>query len=105
MGGGPVGAEFAQFFAGMGSQVTLVEHGPRLLGRVHEEAGALIADVFRAEGIDVRLRTDVVRVGEEGYDVRSTLSDDSMAVDADAARRDRPAQAACRKTSASRTSA
>jgi dihydrolipoamide dehydrogenase len=79
MGGGPVGAEFAQFFAGMGSQVTLVEHGPRLLGRVHEEAGALIADVFRAEGIDVRLGTDVVRV-EPG--VRITLSDGST-VDAD----------------------
>lgn len=79
MGGGPVGSEFAQFFSGMGSQVTLVEHGPRLLGRVHEEAGALIADVFRAEGIDVRLGTDVVRV-EPG--VRLTLSDGST-VDAD----------------------
>ena len=79
MGGGPVGAEFAQFFSGMGAQVTLVEHGPRLLGRVHEEAGDLIADVFRAEGLDVRLGTDVVRV-EPG--VRLTLSDGST-VEAD----------------------
>ncbi|HEY2541999.1 MAG TPA: NAD(P)/FAD-dependent oxidoreductase [Gaiellaceae bacterium] len=79
MGGGPVGSEFAQFFARMGSQVTIVEHGPRLLGRVHEEAGALIADVFRADGIDVRVGTDVVRV-EPG--VRLTLSDGST-VDAD----------------------
>jgi pyruvate/2-oxoglutarate dehydrogenase complex dihydrolipoamide dehydrogenase (E3) component len=79
MGGGPVGAEFAQFFARMGSQVTIVEHGPRLLGRVHEEAGALIADVFRSEGIDVRVGVDVMRV-EPG--VRLTLSDGST-VDAD----------------------
>ncbi|MGH2999682.1 MAG: dihydrolipoyl dehydrogenase family protein, partial [Gaiellaceae bacterium] len=79
MGGGPVGSEFAQFFARMGSQVTIVEHGPRLLGRVHEEAGALIADVFRAEGIDLRLGVDAVRV-EPG--VRITLSDGST-VDAD----------------------
>jgi dihydrolipoamide dehydrogenase len=79
MGGGPVGAEFAQFFARMGSQVTIVEHGPRLLGRVPEEAGTLIADVFRAEGIDVRVGVDVVRV-EPG--VRLTLSDGST-VDAD----------------------
>jgi dihydrolipoamide dehydrogenase len=54
MGGGPVGAELAQFYGRMGSQVTVIEHGPRLLGRVHEEAGAIIADVFREEGIDVR---------------------------------------------------
>jgi pyruvate/2-oxoglutarate dehydrogenase complex dihydrolipoamide dehydrogenase (E3) component len=54
MGGGPVGAELAQFFARMGSRVTVIEHGPRLLGRVHEEAGAIIGDVFREEGIDVR---------------------------------------------------
>ena len=79
LGGGPVGAEFAQFFARMGSKVTIVEHGPRLLGRVHEEAGALIADVLRAEGIDVRLSTDGVRV-EPG--VRLSLSDGST-VEAD----------------------
>jgi pyruvate/2-oxoglutarate dehydrogenase complex dihydrolipoamide dehydrogenase (E3) component len=54
MGGGPVGAELAQFFARMGSRVTVIEHGPRLLGRVHEDAGAIIGDVFRDEGIDVR---------------------------------------------------
>jgi pyruvate/2-oxoglutarate dehydrogenase complex dihydrolipoamide dehydrogenase (E3) component len=72
LGGGPVGAELAQFFSRMGSKVTIVEHGARLLGRVHEEAGALIGDVFRAEGIDVRTGTDVVKV-EPG--VRLTLSD------------------------------
>lgn len=74
MGGGPVGAELAQFFARMGSRVTVIEHGSRLLGRVHEEAGELIADVFRSEGVDVRLRTDVVGV-EPGVRVR--LSDGS----------------------------
>jgi pyruvate/2-oxoglutarate dehydrogenase complex dihydrolipoamide dehydrogenase (E3) component len=74
MGGGPVGAELAQFFSRLGSQVTIVEHGPRLLGRVHEDAGAIVADVFREEGIDVRLGVGVTRV-EPG--VRLTLSDGS----------------------------
>jgi dihydrolipoamide dehydrogenase len=54
LGGGPVGAELAQFYSRLGSRVTVIEHGPRLLGRVHEEAGALVAEVFREEGIDVR---------------------------------------------------
>src|SRR5207249_1532115 len=35
MGGGPVCAELAQFFARLGSRVTVIEHWPRLLGRVH----------------------------------------------------------------------
>ena len=62
MGGGPVGVELAQFFARMGSTVTIVEHGPRLLGRVHEEAGDLLAGVFREEGIDVRTGVGVEKV-------------------------------------------
>jgi pyruvate/2-oxoglutarate dehydrogenase complex dihydrolipoamide dehydrogenase (E3) component len=74
IGGGPVGSELAQFFERMGSHVTVVEHGPRLLGRVHEDAGAIVADVFRDEGIDVRLGVAVERV-EPG--VRLTLSDGS----------------------------
>ena len=62
MGGGPVGSELAQFFSRLGSRVTVIEHGPRLLGRVHEEAGALVAEAFREEGIDVRTEVAVERV-------------------------------------------
>jgi pyruvate/2-oxoglutarate dehydrogenase complex dihydrolipoamide dehydrogenase (E3) component len=79
MGGGPVGSELAQFFARMGSRVTAIERGERLLGRVHGDAGALMADVFRSEGIDVRLGVGVERV-EVG--IRVHLSDGST-VDAE----------------------
>jgi pyruvate/2-oxoglutarate dehydrogenase complex dihydrolipoamide dehydrogenase (E3) component len=74
MGGGPVGAELAQFFARLGSRVTVVERAERLLGRVHGDAGTLLADVFRAEGIEVRLGVAVERVTA---DVRLELSDGS----------------------------
>jgi dihydrolipoamide dehydrogenase len=74
MGGGPVGAELAQFFSRMGSQVTIVERGERLLGRVHPEAGDLIGELFREEDIDVRVGVGVERV-EPG--VRLHLSDGS----------------------------
>ncbi len=74
MGGGPVGSELAQFFARMGSHVTIIEHGPRLLGRVHGEAGAIVADVFGEEGIDVR--TGVAVEGAEPG-IRLRLSDGS----------------------------
>ena len=74
MGSGPVGSELAQFFARMGSNVTIIEHGPRLLGRVHEEAAKIVEDVFREEGIDVR--TGVAVEGAEPG-ITLTLSDGS----------------------------
>jgi dihydrolipoamide dehydrogenase len=74
LGGGPVGAELAQFFARMGSKVTVIEHGPRLLGSVHPDAAAVLEDVFREEGIDVRTGAGAEKA-EPG--VRLTLSDGS----------------------------
>jgi pyruvate/2-oxoglutarate dehydrogenase complex dihydrolipoamide dehydrogenase (E3) component len=71
MGGGPVGVELAQFFARMGSTVTIVEHGPRLLGHVHADAAEIVEDVFRDEGIDVRTGVAVEKA-EPG--VKLTLS-------------------------------
>jgi pyruvate/2-oxoglutarate dehydrogenase complex dihydrolipoamide dehydrogenase (E3) component len=79
MGGGPVGAELAQFFARLGTQVIVIEHGPRLLGRVHREAGDRLAEAFRDEGIDVRTSVSV-EAAEPG--VRLRLSDGST-VDAE----------------------
>jgi dihydrolipoamide dehydrogenase len=75
MGGGPVGAELAQFFSRMGSQVTIVERGERLLGRVHSDAGELLADLFREEGIDVRTGVGIERVEPN---IQLHLSDGSM---------------------------
>jgi pyruvate/2-oxoglutarate dehydrogenase complex dihydrolipoamide dehydrogenase (E3) component len=53
LGGGPIGAELAQAFARLGSQVTQVEMLPRLLMREDPEVSDLIAARFRAEGIEV----------------------------------------------------
>jgi pyruvate/2-oxoglutarate dehydrogenase complex dihydrolipoamide dehydrogenase (E3) component len=52
----------------------VIEHGPRLLGRVHEDAGAIIRNVFRDEGIDVRTGVAVEGV-EPGITLK--LSDGS----------------------------
>jgi pyruvate/2-oxoglutarate dehydrogenase complex dihydrolipoamide dehydrogenase (E3) component len=74
MGGGPVGAELAQFFSRLGTRVTVIDHGPHLLGHVHAEAGELIGRFFAEDGIDVRHNAVVDRV-EPG--IRLTLSDGS----------------------------
>ena len=72
LGGGPVGCELAQFYARMGAKVTIVERGETLLGRIHSDAGALLVDAFREEGIDVRVGIGVEKV-EPG--IRVHLSD------------------------------
>jgi pyruvate/2-oxoglutarate dehydrogenase complex dihydrolipoamide dehydrogenase (E3) component len=58
----------------MGSQVTIVERGEHLLGRVHPDAGELLAELFREEGIDVRSGVGIERA-EPG--IRLHLSDGS----------------------------
>jgi pyruvate/2-oxoglutarate dehydrogenase complex dihydrolipoamide dehydrogenase (E3) component len=62
LGGGAVGCEMAQFFRRLGTEVTLVQHGDRLLPRSDPAAGKLLLDAFREEGIDVRLSSEVERV-------------------------------------------
>ena len=62
VGGGPIGCEMAQAFARLGSAVTLVESGERLLPREDEEVSALIADVLREAGVELRLGDPALRV-------------------------------------------
>jgi dihydrolipoamide dehydrogenase len=63
LGGGVVGLEMAQAWNALGSeQVTVLEHGDRLLPRVEAFAGELVADALREDGIDLRLGATVVRV-------------------------------------------
>ena len=62
LGGGPVGCELAQAFARLGSEVTQVEMGERLLGREDADVSDLIAGRFAKEGIDVRTGHKALRV-------------------------------------------
>ena len=55
LGGGPVGAELAQAWSTLGTEVTLVEGEERLLPREEPFAGEQVGDSLReAYGVDVR---------------------------------------------------
>jgi pyruvate/2-oxoglutarate dehydrogenase complex dihydrolipoamide dehydrogenase (E3) component len=51
LGGGPIGAELAQAFARLGSQVSLLERGPRILPRDDADAVQLVAEQMRRDGV------------------------------------------------------
>ena len=63
LGGGVVGCELAQFFARLGSRVTLVHNGAHLLPRQDPEAGSLLQDALEGEGVEVRTCTITECVG------------------------------------------
>lgn len=56
LGGGPIGCEMAQAFAQLGSQVTLVQHAPRLLMREDDDVSAFVAERMAADGVKVLTR-------------------------------------------------
>jgi dihydrolipoamide dehydrogenase len=53
LGAGASGVELAQAFRRLGSEVSIVESGPRLLGREEPFAGDELREAFEAEGIEV----------------------------------------------------
>ncbi len=55
LGGSYIALEFAQMYRRFGSQVTVLERGPRLLGREDEDVSDGIHEILLAEQIEVRL--------------------------------------------------
>jgi len=57
LGGSYVGLEFAQMFSRFGSQVTIIELGPRLIPREDPDVSDAVAEIMREDGIEVLLET------------------------------------------------
>jgi dihydrolipoamide dehydrogenase len=62
LGGGVVGVEMAQAWSSLGSDVTLVHRGDRLIEREERFAGAQVEAGLRDAGVGVRLQTSVTAV-------------------------------------------
>ena len=65
LGGGPIGCEMTQAFARLGSRVTQVEMGERIMPREDPEVSAFISERFAAEGATVLTGHRAVRIVEE----------------------------------------
>jgi pyruvate/2-oxoglutarate dehydrogenase complex dihydrolipoamide dehydrogenase (E3) component len=66
LGGSYIGLEFGQAYRRFGSEVTVIELGPRLIAREDEDVSQAVADFLKEEGIDVRVDSKVIGVEKQG---------------------------------------
>ena len=76
VGGGYVGLEFAQMYRRFGSEVTLIEMGPRLIGKEDEDVSEGIRQILEAEGVRVRLKAKCISMAKRGKDIVTSVSCD-----------------------------
>jgi pyruvate/2-oxoglutarate dehydrogenase complex dihydrolipoamide dehydrogenase (E3) component len=78
LGGGYVGLELAQAMRRFGSRVTLIAREPQLLRKEDPDVAQAILELFRDEGIDVLLRTQVLSIkGISGERVDLQVEDEA----------------------------
>ncbi|TFV47126.1 NAD(P)/FAD-dependent oxidoreductase [Blastococcus sp. TF02A_35] len=75
LGGGYVGCEMATAWQALGSQVTVLQRGGRLLPGLEPQAGEAVAEALRGSGVDVRLGTSVTGARRDGTEVVLTTDD------------------------------
>jgi pyruvate/2-oxoglutarate dehydrogenase complex dihydrolipoamide dehydrogenase (E3) component len=66
VGGSYVGLEFGQMFRRFGSEVTILEKGPRLIPREDEDISEAILDILTGEGVHIELNADPIDLAKYG---------------------------------------
>ncbi|MBB4080623.1 pyruvate/2-oxoglutarate dehydrogenase complex dihydrolipoamide dehydrogenase (E3) component [Lewinella aquimaris] len=65
VGGGPNACEMAQAFRRLGSEVTVLNRGERILDKDPAEAAAVLQRKLDGEGVDIRHQTEIKRFKDE----------------------------------------
>jgi pyruvate/2-oxoglutarate dehydrogenase complex dihydrolipoamide dehydrogenase (E3) component len=65
IGGSYIGLEFGQMLRRFGARVTVIEMGPRLIGREDEDVSQAVKEIMEAEGVQVRLKAECLSVQPE----------------------------------------
>ena len=69
IGGSYIGLEFAQMYRRFGSEVTVIEKGPRLIGREDPDVSEAVRNILEAEGIHVRTSAECFSFAPHGQGV------------------------------------
>ena len=64
VGGSYVGLEFAQMYRRFGSEVTVVEMGPFLIGREDQDCSEAVREILEAEAIHIRLNAKCISLAK-----------------------------------------
>ena len=73
VGGGYIGAEFAQVFRRFGSEVSIVQRGPQLMLREDEDVAVAVQEFLEEEGIDIYLNSNSKAVRQNGEQIELTI--------------------------------
>ena len=79
VGGGYIGLEFAQMYRRFGSRVTVIEMGDRLIRREADDVSEAVKKILEAEGVEVRLHAECVRLDTKGGNVVAKVDCDEGA--------------------------
>jgi pyruvate/2-oxoglutarate dehydrogenase complex dihydrolipoamide dehydrogenase (E3) component len=76
VGGSYIGIEFGQIFRRFGSQVTIIEKGPRLVAHEDPDVSACVQSILEAEGIAIRTSAECIHLKPhaEGVTVGTTCT-------------------------------
>lgn len=70
IGGSYIGLEFAQIYRRFGSRVSVVELGPRLIGREDGATSSAVQRILEAEGVAIHLNANCLRVARVGNNIQ-----------------------------------
>jgi pyruvate/2-oxoglutarate dehydrogenase complex dihydrolipoamide dehydrogenase (E3) component len=73
LGGSYVGLEFGQMYRRFGSEVTVVEIGPRLIPREDEDVSEAVAAFLGREGVEVRMNAKCLSVSKRDGEIVMAL--------------------------------
>ncbi len=76
IGGGYIGLEYAQAFRRFGSEVTIVERGPQIMGREDRDIADEALKILGGEGIRVLLGAETQRVARRANGIEITVRHD-----------------------------
>jgi pyruvate/2-oxoglutarate dehydrogenase complex dihydrolipoamide dehydrogenase (E3) component len=82
IGGSYIGLEFAQMYRRFGSEVTVIERGPKLAPREDADISEAIADILRSEGIVVHTDADGIGFSKTADGISVSIGNGQPAIEA-----------------------
>lgn len=81
IGGGYVALEFGQMYRRFGSEITILESGPRLIAREDEDVSSAVRGILENEGVTIRVNAKCKSVEKSGDGVIVSADCDGQSVE------------------------